>query len=669
MTQTDSATKKTLTPSQEEALSISKPLFVEAGAGSGKTTVLVERFLKILTTYPQLELDQIIAFTFTKKAATELLERIQKSAPDRVSENIHIANISTIHTFAGKLLRAYPLEAKLDPDFVVLDQTEAQLFQKNAIDNTLYALSKNTHPELKRFLHNHSLRQLKFYLKALFQKPPALTLDPETPEETHLLKHLYLECKKTYAALKKSHSCLDYDDLISTSVTLLTHHTHIQKQVQNHYPYIMVDEFQDTDATQWELILKLSQNLDPAKNSNLFLVGDTKQSIYAFRGSDPQVFQNGITYILEHGGSLITLADNFRTQKPVLDLLNPFFNTLFNNVYTPLVPHRPHAAGTVSLHTPHHESEAEHMAQWIKEKIAQNPELKLHDFAILLRTKSLIDTLQATFTEHKLPHILLSRPSYYQSEEIIVLFNLIKGLLNPQDNLAWKRILIDPLFFHIPETDIAELYMTFPSGHLLEKCQQTQRHPALTKAVATIQQWLHLNKLYPLHHTLNIILTENKTWHRLASQYQGQRKLQNVEMFLKKIAQYEEDPFMSSLDILDIFQNAIETNAIESESDHTFKSDHIAILSIHAAKGLEFPVVIIGECGKAFNLSKSTAHILRPLLPVDETALIEEEKRVFYVACTRARDHLHLVGKQKETQANAPSYLKFLSSFPKDSAK
>jgi ATP-dependent exoDNAse (exonuclease V) beta subunit len=422
----------------------------------------------------------------------------------------------------------------------------------------------------------------------------------------------------------------------------------------------MVDEFQDTDPTQWELILKLSQNEDPTKNSNLFLVGDTKQSIYSFRGSDPRIFQEGLRYIQENAGKIISLADNFRTQKPVLDILNPFFENLFSHNYTPLIPYRTETTGTVTTYIPKEETEATHIANWIEEKLKTHPEFHPHDIAILSRTKTQMDTLQYTLTQKGLKSNILSKPSYYQREEIIVLFNLIKGLLNPEDNLAWKRILIDPLFFHIPENIIAEIYPNHPTLSLLEKCALSN-DPVLLSALTEIKKWTSILPLYPLHHVINLILTESNFWYKLASQDNGPKKIQNINMLITKITEYENDAIISSLDILDLIQNAIESNAIESENEAAFKNDHIAILSIHAAKGLEFPIVIISECGKTFNLSKSTPHVLRPLQPTDETAIIEEEKRIFYVACTRAKDHLHLVGKQKETQKNAPSYLKFLT--------
>lgn len=664
---TDSPAKKALTPTQQSALATNQDIFVEAGAGSGKTTVLVERYLKILSENPTLDIHNVVAFTFTKKAANELLTRIQETVQESTLEptgrhyrypkdlrdtlltTLHLARISTIHTFATQLLRKYPLEAGIDPNFTILDQTQSKLLQKKAIDETLTQLIQTHHADIKTYLLTYSLRQLKFHLNLLFQNPP--TTQPEDPDAL-ILNTLFTLCKTTYQTNKQDQAVLDYDDIITKCVQLLTQNPTIQHLVQQDCHYLMVDEFQDTDPEQWHLI----QSLNP---KNLFLVGDLKQSIYAFRGSNPKIFQEGMDYIQEKNGKIIHLADNFRTQKTVLDFINPFFQTLFEPTlpYTPLIPFKSETTGTVttSLENATRQDEFTAIAHYIKQKQHQNPTLNLKDIAILLRSKSQMESLQNTLTQHNLTSLLLTPTGFYQREEIILIYNLLKGLLNPADNLAWKRILIDPIFFNIPEETLYPIYPKTPQTTLIQALQ-TSPH---TQAAKKITAWLSLTHLYPLHTLVEHILQDSQAWQHIAAQSNGQKRIENLTALLKKMAQLDEDPFFSHQDLLDHIAHAIQTAASETTAEIPFQDNHISILTIHAAKGLEFPIVIIGDCSKTFNLSKSAPGIIKTLTPVDEEACIEEEKRIFYVACTRTKDHLFLVGRETGKKARN-SFLGFI---------
>jgi ATP-dependent helicase/nuclease subunit A len=742
-----------LTSAQKEALSTTANIFVEAGAGSGKTTILVQRILKILEEHPQLEIFNILAITFTQKAAGEMLNRIQNtlqsndcplppSTRDRVFNSLGQAKISTIHAFCNSVLRKYPAEAKIDPNFAVLESAQTLTLQELSIEKTLTLLQKEKSNDLRNYLITFSSAHLKsdlltllkdssmaetwvnIYLEPTYQEETLKTIIEKDPDNSvptitafKLLKalgNIFQHCLSQYQHEKTTSGKCDYNDLLIITEHLLQNNSEIRKQYQKMFQFIMVDEFQDTDPLQWKIIKYLagnkgnSNNESPFDNKKLFLVGDIKQSIYSFRGADAYLFPEAMSDFLknEHTSTIVHLTDNFRSQKPLIDFFNILFEILFQEKGNPPIPYTPLTikngkkqkgnAEVAILSTEqeqaNYKTECEFIAQWIKKKISEDKSLSFKDFAILLRRKKNMEHIKDHLSKFNIPSTIYSGKGLLREEEIIDLYNLIKGLENPKDNIAWIAILKSPLFGISDET-LFLLYSDFPGTDIMTKLEQFPEQnikgltsksyskidiKILNRAYILASNWLNQRNFIPISNLANHILNQTGAWIIYKHKDNGPQKIINIKSFLKRIKKLETVPFTTLSDIRFSLDQSIKNPHVETDDTITLADENtVAILSIHAAKGLEFPVVIIPECSHKFNFNSQQRLLVNKdegiglsykskdnhkntlrtkILQAHKQSIIEEEKRIFYVACTRAMDHLLIIGAKKQSSSKNNSF-------------
>lgn len=672
------------THAQEEALHPDMSIFVEAGAGSGKTAVLVERFIRTLQKNPTLHPSHIIAITFTQKAAQEMAERIAKRIPhldsdtaQRLSLGIDQAQISTIHGLCCRILKKAAPLLGISAQFTVL-QTEPTLYLwQLACDLTLAELKQQHHAGLSHYLIRQKEPALRADLNQLFPYRDRIenllksTLsahqqaqsdhDLGTVEALQLtmeLLSLFQKCLTLFQLLKNQQDALDYTDLLTFTHQALQHPPFLN-QMRARIHTVMVDEFQDTDPLQWAIIQLLTGYL-PQRLSTpkpLFLVGDIRQSIYGFRGADPGLFSHIKSIYLQHiyNSTLVQLKENFRTQKPILDWVNTTFLPLFKDANTfSLLPMRSEETGKVDIQILEKEThsladEAKIAADWIIQQLKTTPDLHFQDIGILLRRKKGMLTVQKHLQEAGIPSVVEGDQPHL-SEEKITLFCLLKALLT-QDTIARIR-----MFTHLFELETSDLLALY----------NTSSHPTLI----TIAQWTQLASVLPLSELLS----------HIANTFPLPISPKELSAMITLLQNYEQEAFITPKTVLKKLALGLHL----PQKITQIEKNAVRIMTIHSAKGLEFPTVILPDCGKTFNFSASDRLVITPkgvglsykpkkeqanawrqtLLDHLKTDTLEEEKRLFYVACTRAKDHLLLLGRAATKTASleeASSFLGFLT--------
>jgi len=569
-----------LTDTQKQALQLGQNIFVEAGAGSGKTTILVHRYLALLEHYSQCDSANIVVITFTRKAAEELKTRIEKQA----SISLQQAPITTIHGFCAMTLKEFPFECDLFPHFGIWEPADQLFWKKKIEEEFLQNPPDSLQSVIDQALDDMSLEDFK---KNLWQ--------PSHPASHYLVQQ--------YQAKKQENGVLDYDDLIEKTILLLLDHQRILRLLQKRYAFIMVDEFQDTDEKQWQLVQLLCDEYDYLRAKKLFLVGDVKQSIYGFRGVNSQQFLRVMSEFEAHSFSqVVRLGDNFRSQSLLIDWINQQFKPLFETAdpvieYTPLTSYRKETDGSFWVK----EDSMDQLIDFIKDQ--EHRGIAFSEMAILGRRKKRFPEIEKALMAAHIP--VVRNDTLSEKEETWDLFALFCILLHPEDTLHWFRLSKRWNLFN-PDTTHTAFQCSVPFS--IEKWVFTAQYSGFANTLLTLGHFLSFSKdiLYPFIDILSKIETTT-------SKHDLKERLKQF---------------------------------ILSHSGIPLKAEGIHLLSIHASKGLEFKSVILIEAGNPFYCPN------KDLLP----EVIEEEKRLLYVACTRAKDHLLIMGNPSEKK----SYLHFL---------
>jgi len=737
-----------LTESQKKALESHGSLFVEAGAGSGKTTLLVSRFIQEFLSQPHLSPSQIVAITFTQKAAEEMKSRVvetvisdESSIPQSVKEtlvkNVRLLRVSTIHGFCASLLKQFPAEMGLDPFFQILDQNQADLLWSHAMEETLLAHKKNQNSHLKNYLLHFSSSHLRnslktlfesrdialpvldFYLNKDFTEIPLPQRDYLSREETEITKEafsltqslgfIFKEGMTAYQKIKKDSGKCDYHDLLTYTHQLLNSNPSVRESIRKGIRLLMVDEFQDTDPLQW----KIFRLLVPDDENTLFLVGDIKQAIYNFRGAETALFLNVMADFQKClNTKVIHLRDNFRSQKRLIDSINALFEKLFCSQssfpipYTPLECRRSEDSGRVEMtklsKKASIEKEAECAAEWIQNHLQHYPERSFKDMVLLFRRKKSIAFFEKILAQYEIPSRIFGKERFYQNQEILDLIHLISACVLREDNLSWIGVLKSTLF-GVSDEGLYTLYETSSKPSLVEKLKEfksswdslrsenkkdkallnTSDIPLLRDAAERISNWIRRTHWLSLTALVEMALRETGALSVYQSLDGGEEKIRNIKGFLKKLSQLEAR-FPHRLDILEFLKHAVASGASEPDTlGKDFEKNEVSLMTIHSAKGLEFPIVIVPECGQDFYIPSRDPLVVHSsgiglshkmdntvkngirdhVLEAIRKETVEEEKRIFYVALTRARDHVFLIGRHEEqSQKISKNYFDFILS-------
>ncbi|MBQ7752114.1 MAG: UvrD-helicase domain-containing protein [Treponema sp.] len=628
--------KKELNPEQYRAVVTTEgAILIIAGAGSGKTRVITFRIAHMLDKgIPQ---SQILALTFTNKAAKEMEERI-KDLTQRKLQNL---TVSTFHAFGVKVLRQDIEKLGYRENFSIYDETDR------------VALIKECGRELK-----YSPEALDIY------KIGQLISNIKTGRKTwETANDMYRPLYECYQEGLKLYNAVDFDDLIVLPIKLFRENPDVLARYRERFKYIMVDEFQDTSHQQYELMHLLA-------DKNVAVVGDDDQSIYSWRGAD---YQNIVNFEHDFDVTEIRLEQNYRSTGTILDAANGVISHNTNRKDKKLWSGNG-AGKPIEIFMPENETdEADFIAESIL-GIAGEEKRKFDDFGILIRANTQSRFIEEALLQNNIPYTMSGGTSFFERKEIKDVISYLRVISNHDDDINLLRIINTPrrgigrAAIQVIN-DAAEL-----NGCTLWNAIDYLLHAENSEASDTLKQDLeefvnliesHRQKLLSGRGLANKVrqLVEDINYRDyLITEYPKSEKavrfkLNNIEMFIGMIERWENNPENMNANLY-AYLNRV-TLMSSDDLDDEAVSGKVNLMTIHASKGLEFPVVFI-------------AGVEEGLIPharsVEENGGdVEEERRLFYVAITRARDKLFMTACQKRrkmqmTVESEPS--RFLDEIP-----
>lgn len=692
-----------LTDQQTQAIDLSRNGFVEAGAGTGKTTVLTARYIQVLIQNPTLKVSNILAITFTEKAAAELKSRIATALVGELSNFPHLTpavsdlfqthSVGTIHGFCNAVLRRFAYEANLPPNFELLSDAESHFRQHELISRKLMVCAAQNDARFLRYCQLLSAAQLHQDITALMTHrikfTPRLLSRPDYPPATKDLISLTVDCWQDLESDMIETGQIDPDFLLRRCHWLLTEKPAIRHYYQHRFHQVMIDEFQDTDPLQWEIIQMLCADSDYLAPKKLFLVGDFKQSIYQFRGATPDLFFKARAEFESNAHSVVIGTTlNFRAHDGLMNPLNHLFNGLFSDLPAPFLPlQTPRPSDTTSVEYAQIEptQKVSVIAAWIGRHL---PAANWSDFAILVRKKRQGEWLKTQLGTLGIPCYLPKSGDLFYQEAIIDLAYLTIAILTPTNELAWRRVLSSPIFdlsFDTQFAMIQALNRTPMVSAILNpdaimaaiQTFSSDIERSATDLFVTLKTWLRHGDHTDIWLQIDRIIQEKSLWKKYRSTQNVTDLFRHYCQFLRQLCEryrYHHHHVANAL------LRHLETPSLDTGmGDETAAQNAIPIYTIHSAKGLEFNHVIVPDLADRFNLSKSDrvqihselgiglsvpgekdAHRDRVLSAI-ETQIIAEEKRLFYVATTRAKQSLLLLGSP---ETKTPSYQSLLLAVP-----
>lgn len=589
------------------------PLLILAGAGSGKTTVLVNRIsyiLKLGLCKPW----EILAITFTNKAAGELKDRICSAVPEGGAD----IWAATFHSTCARILRRYGDRLGYTSHFTVYDTDD----QKKMIKDILKQLDiDEKYLPVKSVLNEISRAKDKM-------------LSPEKMRDEAGYDNRKVQISKAYEiyqARLKTADAMDFDDMLLNTVKLFEKCPDILQVYQNQFKYIMVDEYQDTNKVQYKFVSMLAE-----KYNNICVVGDDDQSIYKFRGATIEnilSFENTFT-----GAKVIRLEQNYRSTKNILNAANEVIaNNTARKGKTLWTENK--EGDKIEVHTSDTErDEAQFIAQKILDGVAKGRSFS--DFAVLYRMNAQSNALEQMFSRSGIPHRIIGGHRFYDREEIKDMTAYLQVINNPHDDVRIRRIINKPKR-SIGDTTVSHA-ADIAAGlgeSIYTVIKNASDYPTLSRAAKKLEAFVSLidglieaynSGDYTLAEIYNLVLEHTDYENYLKSEKENAEvRIENIEELRSNIIKFEEDyeeeatlsAFLEEISLLSDIDN------YDSESDST------VMMTLHSAKGLEFPVVFIA--GMEEGIFPSMATIMNP----DE---LNEERRLAYVGITRAKEKLYL---------------------------
>ena len=645
-------------PQTNAVRSIEGPVLIIAGAGSGKTRVITYRIAHMLERgIPQ---SAILALTFTNKAAHEMETRVK----ELTGKKLQSLTVSTFHAFGLKIIRDEAELLGYRKNFSVYDETDR------------ISLIKESLRECKMFSHKIDL----YSLGQFFSKIKTGLAQWEGAD----MRPVYDE----YQQGLKIYNAVDFDDLLTIPLELFEKHYDILQKYRKKYRYIMVDEFQDTSLIQYKLMKLLAGD----ENANCCVVGDDDQSIYSWRGAN---YENILLFEKDFPGRVeIKLEQNYRSTSTILDAANGVIshNTgrKKKNLWSGNAGGRP-----VELFYPENENaEADFIASQIR-LLMISEDFKYHDFGVLTRTNSLARNIEESFLAENIPYRVSGGTSFFQRKEIKDVCSYLRVIANPDDDVSLLRIINTPRR-GIGKTTIAALSemarknhstirdsilrLTYLRSHGQQGLfQDRQAATELEEFSALIENFRTLmlerkgeeGKPWKLSQCVRTLVDDIDYWSYLVMEHskdekKARWKYGNIEYFIRMIENWESDPDNLDAGLYPWLNRISLITRDDGEDDNEGK---VNLTTIHAAKGLEFPVVFIAGAEEGLIPHERS---IGEDAEKEEGGSIEEERRLFYVAITRAREKLYITSCQKRRrQQNAVecSPSPFLDEIPKELIK
>lgn len=606
---------ESLNPVQQEAVYHTEgPLLILAGAGSGKTRVLTHRIAYLIDEC-QVNPWNILAITFTNKAAGEMRERVDQIV-DFGAEDIWV---STFHSTCVRILRRYIDRLGYDRSFTIYDGDD----QKTVIKEVCKKLNIDT-----KIYKERTLLSAISSAKDEMIGPKEYLLRSEGDYARQRIAQVYEEYQKRL----RSNNALDFDDLLFKTVELFKTDAEVLNYYQDRFKYIMVDEYQDTNTVQFQFVSLLA-----AKYRNLCVVGDDDQSIYKFRGAN-------IHNILDFektfpDAKVIKLEQNYRSTKTILDAANGVIH--HNQGRKDKTLWTDNEQG-VPIALNQYQTEYEEAMGIVNDIAAKTErhEAEYKDFAVLYRTNAQSRVLEEKFVTRNIPYRVVGGVNFYQRKEIKDILAYLKIINNGQDDVAVRRVV------NVPKRGIGATTVTKAAEYadqwgisLYEAFKQVDGIPGLGRAAAKINGFVNLIQVFrtkaeymSLAELYDEVLEDTGYLQELQAEQtdEATTRIENLDELRNKIVAYEEETEQPSLNEL------LEQIALVADVDNMDDSDNkVILMTLHSAKGLEFPYVYL--CGMEDGLFPSYMTIAN-----DDPMEIEEERRLCYVGITRAMKKLTL---------------------------
>lgn len=642
-----------LNPEQLKAVEHDRgPMLILAGAGSGKTRVLTHR-IAYLIDERDVNPYQIMALTFTNKAAKEMRERVDKIV-GYGAENIWV---STFHSTCVRILRRFVESLGYSRNFTIYDTDD----QKSLMRDVLKYLEVDTKQMKERS-----------FLSAISSAKDELI----SPEEYELNAHgdyALSKIAKVYAEYQKrlkANNAMDFDDLIVKTVELFQTNAEALQYYRNRFKYIMVDEYQDTNTAQFKLISLMAQTTNEYGDieKNLCVVGDDDQSIYKFRGAN---IRNILDFEKQYPDAFVVkLEQNYRSTKSILNAANQVIANNLGRKSKALWTEN--EEGTpVSFNQYENDYEEANAVVSSIQTLVQEKELSYHQFAILYRTNAQSRVLEEKMVQKSIPYKIIGGTNFYARKEVKDMLAYLKTVDNGQDSVAVKRIINVPKRgIGLTTLDRIEEYANRNGMTFYEALRHAESIPGLGRSTSKIISFVSFieslksklsNDSYSIKNLLEEITEATGYIKELeeSDDESAEDRIANIDELLNKIATYEEEseepPTLSGF---------LEEVALVADIDNLEEeSNYVVLMTLHSAKGLEFPYVYL--CGMEEGIFPSFMSIHADNPEVE----IEEERRLCYVGITRAKQQLYLSAARQrmirgETQFNRPS--RFINEIPRN---
>lgn len=616
------------------------PLLILAGAGSGKTTVLVNRIAYILQSglcNPW----NILAITFTNKAAGELKDRICAAVPQGGAD----IWAATFHSTCARILRRYGDRLGYSSHFTVYNTDDQKRLIKD-IEKQLNIDEKYT--PAKAVIAEISKAKDKM------QTPSDILKAAELDSRKLQIAKVY----EVYQSRLKTADAMDFDDLLCKTVELFEQFPEILGFYQNQFKYIMVDEYQDTNKVQYKFVSMLAQ-----KYGNICVVGDDDQSIYKFRGATIEnilSFENTFK-----GAKVIRLEQNYRSTSTILDAANGVISNNTVRKGKTLWTQNP-KGDKIEIHTCDTErDEAVFIAKTIMDGVAEGK--KYSDFAILYRTNAQSNAIEQALSRSGIPHRIIGGHRFYDREEIRDMVAYLQVVNNPHDDVRLSRII------NVPKRGIGARSVAVAAEiaaglgeSIYTIIKDADAYPQLSRAAGKLKEFVKLidgiieaeqSGDYTLNEVYRLIIEHtNYEAYLKAEKENADVRIENIEELSSNIIKFEED-YAEEADLSGFLE---EISLLSDIDNYDAESDTCVMMTLHSAKGLEFPVVFI--TGMEDGLFPSIASVMNP----EE---IGEERRLAYVGITRAKKKLYLTKTKYRMLFGSTTFNKesrFLNEIPSE---
>jgi DNA helicase-2/ATP-dependent DNA helicase PcrA len=638
-------------PQREAVMHKDGPIMIIAGAGSGKTKVLTTRITHLMAAH-QVDAFNILALTFTNKAAAEMKERIGKILGNSEARNLYVG---TFHSVFARILRGEANKIGYPNNFTIYDTDDAKSVVKTVVNEMGL--------DDKQYKPNIVYNRISAAKNALVGPTEYLTDYTLQQEDARANRPMIGQVYDAYAKRCFKNGAMDFDDLLFKMYILLKNHADALSKYQRKFRYILIDEYQDTNPAQYEIIKLLG-----AMHENVCVVGDDAQSIYSFRGA---TIANILQFQKDYDDvKLVKLEQNYRSTKSILNVANEIISNNKNQIEKKLFTDNDEGEKIKLVRTMTDNDEGKMVADTIKELKLRNHFFN-KDFAILYRTNAQSRSFEEALRRMGIAYRIYGGMSFYQRKEVKDFIAYLRVVINPKDEEALKRIINYPVR-GIGKTTIdkAVLFANERNLSMWDVLCNAAMYGFRSGTLEVIDNFVTMIKMFQSEldkknaYDLAVIvgkstgivkdLFNDKTTEGLARYENVQELLNSIKEFIET-PMNEEDGEVGDKGLGTYLQQIV---LLTDADDDKENADVVKLMTIHAAKGLEFPVVFVGGLEET---------LFPNAMSINTREELEEERRLFYVAITRAKKTLYLSYSNAryrfgQLQQNDPS--RFINEMP-----